>query len=180
MEPLEQLDQLAPRLGAVVDGIRDDQLDGPTPCAGFTVSDVLDHMIGGATTFAAAFRGESPKTLPTSGDRRDQVRCALGELVDAMHSPGALDRTIAAPFGDSPGESFARFVVLDGLVHGWDLARATGQGYDAPESLVAAVVDFAREAVPPLRDGSTFGPEADAPANATPIDRLAAFTGRTI
>ena len=45
----------------------------------------------------------------------------------AIRSPGALDRTVAAPFGDTPGEAFARFVVLDGLVHGWDLATATGQ-----------------------------------------------------
>jgi uncharacterized protein (TIGR03086 family) len=180
MGPLEQLDLLAPRLGAVIAGIGDDQLDAPTPCTEFTVTGVLDHMIGGATAFAAAFRGESAPAAPEGGDRRQVVADALGELVAAMQSPGALDRTIDAPFGATPGETFARFVVLDGLVHGWDLATATGQEYEPPAELVAAVEAFARDAVPPLRNGAVFRDEAAPPPDATPIERLAAFTGRKV
>jgi uncharacterized protein (TIGR03086 family) len=95
-----------------------------------------------------------------------------------MHSPGALERTVAAPFGEVAGETFARFVVLDGLVHGWDLATATGQAYAPPDDLVAEVDVFARQAVEPLRDGETFGQPVAPPPAATPIERLAAFTGR--
>jgi uncharacterized protein (TIGR03086 family) len=65
-------------------------------------------------------------------------------------------------------------------VHGWDLATATGQGYDPPDALVTAVFDYAREVVPPLRDGDTFGDAVDASETATPIQRLAAFTGRSL
>ena len=57
MDPLTQLEQLGPHLGGVVAGIRPDQLDAPTPCDDFTVRGVLDHMIGGAAVFAAAYRG---------------------------------------------------------------------------------------------------------------------------
>jgi uncharacterized protein (TIGR03086 family) len=95
-----------------------------------------------------------------------------------MTAPGALDRTIAAPFGPMPGDAFARFVVLDGLVHGWDLSTATGQPYDPSDELVAAVDAFARQTLDPLRDGSTFGPAVEPAAGATPIERLAAYTGR--
>jgi uncharacterized protein (TIGR03086 family) len=177
MDVLEQLDQLGPLLAGVVSGIRADQLDNPTPCAKFTVRGVLDHMIGGAITFAAAFRGVEP----SQGDRSDVLASfgrALTGLSDAMHSPGALDRTIHAPFGEVPGATFGRFVVLDGLVHGWDLATATGQPYEPTNALVAEVDAFAREAVEPLRDGDTFGPAAEPPSSATPVQRLAAFTGR--
>ena len=105
---------------------------------------------------------------------------ALGDLAAAITAPGALDRTVAAPFGEVDGETFARFVVLDGLVHGWDLATATGQRYDPPVALVDAADAFARQAVDPLRDGVAFGPEVAPPASATRIQQLAAFTGRRI
>ena len=99
----------------------------------------------------------------------------------AIRSPGALERTVAAPFGEMPGEAFARFVVLDGLVHGWDLAKATGQTYEPSDRLVAEVDGFTREAIAPqMRDGDTFAAAVEPPAGSTPIERLAAFTGRTV
>jgi uncharacterized protein (TIGR03086 family) len=180
MEPLAQLDLLAPPLGTVIAGIGDDQLDMPTPCDEFTVEGVLDHMLSGAVAFSAAFQGETPGPLPTGVDKRALVGGALGSLVEAMHRPHALEQEIAAPFGVVPGEAFARFVVLDGLVHGWDLATATGQPYDPPEALVRAVQAFADEALPPLRNGETFGKPTPAPDTASPIERLAAFTGRSL
>jgi uncharacterized protein (TIGR03086 family) len=179
MDVLSQLDQLGPLLTSTVQGINADQLDRPTPCADFTVRGVLEHMVGGATAFTAAFRGAPPSPTDTS-DVLASFAPALGGLAEAISSPGALDRTIEAPFGAVSGEAFARFVVLDGLVHGWDLATATGQGYDPPDALVTAVFDYAREVVPPLRDGDTFGDAVDASETATPIQRLAAFTGRSL
>jgi uncharacterized protein (TIGR03086 family) len=177
MEVLDQLDQLGPLLAGVVGGIRADQLDNPTPCARFTVRGVLDHMIGGATTFAAAFRGVEPSQVDTS-DVLTSFEAALTGLAQAMHSPGALDRTVQAPFGEVPGVAFARFIVLDGLVHGWDLATATGQPYEPPETLVIEADAFAHQAIEPLRDGDTFAPAVDPAPSASPIQRLAAYTGR--
>jgi uncharacterized protein (TIGR03086 family) len=179
MDVLDQLDQLGPVLAGVVGGIRADQLDNPTPCAKFTVRGVLDHMIGGATIFSAAFRGVEPGRADTT-DVLATFGPTLTELANAMHSPGALGRTIQAPFGDVPGADFARFVILDGLVHGWDLATATGQPYEPSDALVAEVEAFASQAVEPLRDGDTFGPALEPPASVTPIQRLAAFTGRRV
>ena len=177
MEVLDQLDELGPVLAAVVGGIRADQLDNPTPCTKFTVRGVLEHMISGATLFAAAFRGVEP-SQPDTTDVLAGFGPALTELAEAMHTSGAFDRTIHAPFGEVPGDAFARFVILDGLVHGWDLATATGQAYEPPTSLVAEVQAFANNAIEPLRDGNTFGPTVDPPPSASPIQRLAAFTGR--
>ncbi len=177
MEVLDQLDQLGPLLVAVVGGIRPRQLDSPTPCANFTVRGVLEHMIGGATVFAAAFRGAEPGQ-PDMTDVLVTFRPTLTCLAEAMHSPGALDRTIQAPFGEVPGATFARFVVLDGVVHGWDLAVATGQAYEPPDALVGESDAFARQVVEPLRDGDTFAQAVEPLPTATPIERLVAFTGR--
>lgn len=180
MEPLEQLDTLGPLLAGVVGNITADQLSNTTPCDNFAVSGVLEHMIGGATAFAAAFRGDAEAPEPPSGDLLANFGPTLTALAESMHSPGALDKTIQAPFGEVPGDTFARFVVLDGLVHAWDLAVSTGQSFEPPVALVDAVTAFGAGALDPLRDGETFANATTPPASATPIQRLAALTGRHV
>lgn len=179
LTPLEQLDLLGPALGGVVAAIAPDQLDLETPCADFDVAGVLEHMVSGATAFAAAYRGSAPVER-AAPNVLEAFGPALGDLVSAIREPGALDRTVAAPFGDVTGDAFARFVVLDGLVHGWDLATATGQSYEPAVELVAAADEFARGVLEPLRDGQTFATEQVAPAGSSPIERLAAYTGRAV
>ena len=83
--------------------------------------------------------------------------------------------------GTMPGETFARLVAFDGLVHGWDLATATGQAYDVPDDVVAAVDEFARAALSAeMRDGDTFKAETNPSAGASRLERLVAFSGRMV
>ena len=135
-------------------------------------------MLAGATAFAAAYRGEQSPVEPDLADPLGSFGPVLDDLVAAVTAPGALDRTIQAPFGELAGGTFARFVVLDGLVHGWDLATATGQPYEPPEELVAAAFAFAHQAIDPLRDGDTFAAAIEPAAGASPIERLANYAGR--
>lgn len=179
MGPLEQLDEVGALLGKVVGGLSPDHLDNATPCEKFAVRDVLDHMIGGATAFAAAFKGETPGA-PPEGDQLANFGPVLGNLVAAVSADGALDQTVEAPFGPTPGEVFARFIALDGLVHGWDMAVATGQVYAPSDELVAEVTAFAANALDPLRDGEIFANATEAPPGASPIEQLAALTGRRV
>jgi uncharacterized protein (TIGR03086 family) len=180
MGPVEQLNELGPVLAGVVGKISPDQLTNPTPCTKFTVRDVLEHMVGGATAFAAAFRGQPPPAPAPSTDVLAAFGPALQDLAAAISQPGALQRTVAAPFGDVDAEACARFVVLDGLVHAWDLAQATGQSISPSHALVTDVTAFAHGALDGLRDGDTFGPALAPPADATAMERLAAFTGRQV
>ena len=181
MDPIAQFDAIVPLLDGLVAGIDGEQLDDPTPCTDFTVRQVLEHMVGGATAFAAAFRGEEP---PAGGVPDDVVAAfpgAMRALGDAMRSPGALEQTIHAPFGAVPGEVFARFIALDGLVHGWDIATATVQPYDPPPEVVEEAAGFARQAIGDgMRDGDTFAAEVTPPAGASALERVVAFTGRTV
>ncbi|MCW2546658.1 MAG: hypothetical protein JWN96_1118 [Mycobacterium sp.] len=180
MDPLEQLDALGPLLAGVVGKIQPDQLGNPTPCASFTVGDILGHMVGGAAAFSAAFRGTEPSASTLPVDNLAAFIPALSDLAEAMHGPDALNRTIQAPFGELDGVNFARFVVLDGLVHGWDLSMATAQTYEPPDELVAGVMAFASGALDGLRDGDTFAAAVEPPDDADPIERLAAYTGRRV
>ena len=79
-----------------------------------------------------------------------------------------------------PGAVFSRLVAFDGLVHGWDLATSTGQAWDLDDDLVAEVDDFARQAITDdMRDGDAFATEQQPADDATAIERLVAFSGRT-
>jgi uncharacterized protein (TIGR03086 family) len=181
MDPRDQMDMIMPLLDGVATPLTPDQLDAPTPCAAFTVRGVLEHMIAGGTLFTAAFRGEAPPDAFPDGDPIAEFPKTMAALRDAIQSDGALERTIDAPFGQVPGEMFARFVAMDGLVHGWDIATATGQSYDPPEALVEEVDGFARQAIADgMRDGDTFGAAVEPPPDATAMERLAAFTGRAV
>jgi uncharacterized protein (TIGR03086 family) len=130
--------------------------------------------------FAAAFRGEQPPTPAADGDPLEQIGPALGALMEAAHRPGALERTLSTPFGDVQAEQFVRYVVLDGLVHGWDLASATGRPYEPPVDLVVEASAYAHEHIDAQRDGDTFKAPTTPPADASPIEQLAAYTGRTV
>jgi uncharacterized protein (TIGR03086 family) len=180
MDGVQQLDEIIPLIEKVVEQIQPDQLDNPTACAAFTVTGVLEHMIGGAVHFSPAFRGGTAGSAPAlEGTVIDRWNRAMVELLDSLHSPGAQDRTVTAPFGEVPVSSFARYTAFDGLIHGWDLSRATGLPYDPPDDLVGEVGAFAREFVQPaMRDGDTFAAEVAATPDAGPLDALAAFSGR--
>ncbi len=185
MEPSEQLSIILPTLSAMVDRIEPTQLNNPTPCTEFTVHDVLDHMIVGGGSFAYWFRGEeAPGTNapPVYGwVPAAEFRNAMDELLDAVKSPGAMERTITAPVGEMPGSTFAQFVAFDGLIHGWDLASATGLDYELPPAVIASVDEFARGALTSeMRDGDTFKEATTAPDDASQHERLVAFSGRSL
>ena len=186
MEGNEQLAVIIPMLKQVGNGIPPERYDDATPCVAFTVRGVLSHMTDLASAYAPAFRGDAPPTdIATSAS--DGIDCgarfqvAMEALLDAVQSPGALQRTIDSPFGPMPGSTFARLVAFDGLIHGWDLATSTQQSWNPPDEVVAEVDAFARQAIAPeMRDGDTFAAEQQAPSNATPLLRLVAFSGRPV
>lgn len=185
MEPIDQLSHILPTVTGVVDGIRPEQLADPTPCSDFTVRDVLDHMIVLGGTFAYGFRGEDAPEIRAPAANGDvpaaAFRKTMDDLLDAVKSPGAMERTISSPAGEMPGETFARLVAFDGLVHGWDLATSTGQDYRVPHAVVAAVDEFARAAITTgMRDGDTFKDATTPPADAGQLERLVAFSGRSL
>lgn len=181
MNGAQQLGAVIPLLRDVVAGIAPDQLDEATPCKSFSVTGVLEHMIAGATAFAPAFRGTVGGAAEGDGDPVERWQAAMTDLLDAVQSPGALERTIASPFGEVSGDAFARYVAFDGLIHGWDLSTASGQPYAPPVDLVAQIDGFARGLIgPPMRDGDTFAAETEPRPDATALERLVAFSGREV
>jgi uncharacterized protein (TIGR03086 family) len=175
------------RMTDIVEGIGDEQLDAPTPCPGYTVAAMIDHVGGLAQAFRAAAAkdlGPLTDTAPQPGasalapDWRRQVPEHLAGLGQAWSDPAAWEGMTRAGGVDLPGE-VAGLVAIDELVvHAWDLAVATGQPYDPTDELVGAAAAFAGSFDDADRDGTLFGPVVAVPDGAAPLHRLLGLTGR--
>ena len=110
---------------------------------------------------------------------RDGITAHLAELTEAWRDPAAYDGvTMAGPL-EMPAEVAALVAMNEVVVHGWDLARATGQRFDVDESAATACLGFAQSFEAPASDeGGPFGPPVPVLADADVLDRLVGATGR--
>jgi uncharacterized protein (TIGR03086 family) len=178
----------------LVDGVREDHLSAPTPCADTPVAALLDHLLGLSLAFTWAARkttpGEDRGTVPGPGrataehldpDWRAVLPERLRELAEAWRDPAAWTSETVAGGVRMPAEQMG-VVALDELVmHGWDLARATGQTFACDPVSTEAVLAFTTAAARPenaaQREG-LFGPVVDVPPDAPALDRALGFAGR--
>ncbi|MFP4514009.1 MAG: TIGR03086 family metal-binding protein [Acidimicrobiales bacterium] len=178
------------RLAALVRNVDDDQLDRPTPCPDYRVGDLIDHIGGLAIAFTGAAhkaRHDGPPTGPPGDagrlgpDWRARIPGQLDTLAVAWRSPDAWEGMTEAGGLDLPGE-VAGLVALDEVVvHGWDLAVATGQPFTCESELVEAAMRFVEPFAEPGREASRnglFGPVVPVEPDAEPLDRLLGLTGR--
>jgi uncharacterized protein (TIGR03086 family) len=170
----------------VIAGVRDDQLTDPTPCADTPVAALLDHLDGLTVAFQRAAEksplagGPSASADHLAADWRTKLPAQLDALVAAWQQPGAWDgQTEIAGMRMQAGAA-ALVGLNEVLVHGWDLAAATGQEYRADPPSAQACLEFGAgfaASAPEARD-SIYGPVVPVPEDASVLDRLLGQTGR--
>ena len=89
-----------------------------------------------------------------------------------------LDGSVAVGRSTLPAGLAVEIIPLELLVHGWDMARATGSGIDVPPEVAGYVLARARELITEDKRGRSFAAEVPAGPSATVLERLIAFTGR--
>ena len=171
-----------------VDRVTPDDYGRATPCAAWDVRDLLNHLVSTLVLGQALLddtpppAGMAPGQLPDTDLVGDDPAKAYRQGVDSLLSAAggdALDRVHPTPLGDMPGAMLGGFTTLDILVHGWDLAMATGQPAAIEPELAESVLAFARQAFAGMPREPRIGPEVPVAADAPAVDRLVAFLGRT-
>ena len=150
------------------------KLDRETPCDEWDVRTLLNHMLDTQRYFTGAARGEdasppSPAPPKLLGD--DPVATfeqSRSDLMRAFREPGAIEKT-----GPALGITCA-----DQLLHGWDLAKATGQDATMPEGLPALAYDMIHGRFSDEQRQGVFKPAVEVAPNASAQDMLLAYTGR--
>lgn len=175
----------ADEVARVVAGVRDEQLAAATPNEGTPVAGLLDHLVGLTTAFTMGARKESltgaPRAAPDqlAADWRTRLPRQLAELAAAWRDPAAWEGDTEVGGARLPGMVMGVVAADEVLVHGWDLAVATGQPYRADPASTEACLELARQfaAVPEMRD-QIYGPVVPVPDDAPAMDRLLGLTGR--
>jgi uncharacterized protein (TIGR03086 family) len=173
------------RTSAVVAGTRREQLSNTTPCTDWDVRALLNHIISGCIAFAAGGAGRrvemSDSTDHVGEDHVGSYERAAQDALGPFRATGALEREFSLPWGNTPGSTALGLALADAVVHGWDLARATGQDITIDDDIAEAVyATTSRMMAPkgPYPRGASFKDPVEIGDEAPPADKLLAYLGR--
>lgn len=170
-----------------VHAVRTDQWRAPTPCAEWSVRDLVQHLVveqlwvpplvrDGATMedVGDSFEGDmlGPDPVASWDTAAEAARGAFGE-------PGAPNRTVHLSYGDTPARDYCAQMITDLVVHAWDLSRAIGADERLPDDLVTTAVREVQPYADELSKSGLFAPAVQPPAGADEQTRLLCLLGRT-
>jgi uncharacterized protein (TIGR03086 family) len=172
-------------LAALIDGVSTDQLDAATPCPAWTVRALVGHLIAGNLKYIEIARGtdwsRGAPDVELDDDPAAMYRRTADTMLEAWGRPGALERETPLPVGRGRAEAALYIHLGETLVHGWDLAMATGQTPVFDDDVVEASLTQFRSWLPPQRPpGSPFSDARPVGEDAPLIDRLAGYLGRDV
>jgi uncharacterized protein (TIGR03086 family) len=187
MTTIPDLEPAARQLITLAAGVTDDMLQAPTPCGDYTVADLLAHAMGLTIAFrdAADKKGSPaqdgvPSRVALDPGWREALPGQLQAMAAAWHSPQAWEGLTKVGGGTMPATFAGQAGLNELVIHGWDLARGTGQPYRVDEASAQTAVEFltlASAAAEPGQPGP-FGPAVEIAPGASILDRAIALSGR--
>jgi uncharacterized protein (TIGR03086 family) len=184
------LEPPARQLADLISGISEDMLKGPTACPKYSLGDLVDHVGGLAQAFTGAAKkdtGGAGSQAPSGNasrlgdDWQTRIPRDLAGLAEAWRDPEAWTGMTMAGGVELPGE-IAGVVAMDEIViHGWDVAQATGQPYSCDPASLEVVLGFVSQFSQPGEEAGRqglFGPAIHLPEDAPLLDRVIGLSGR--
>ncbi|WP_250009453.1 TIGR03086 family metal-binding protein [Actinoplanes sp. M2I2] len=174
-------------LRALLLGVDDGELANPTPCPGWSVATILDHLMGLSVAFtqAAHKRADDPVTasapepsaLHLTRHWRSRLPVLLEDLANSWKDPAAWTGTSQAGGVTMPAAALGHVAMNELIMHSWDLARGTGQEYFVDPRMLEPLIEFLAQG-PAEGTPGLFGPVLPIDDEATPLDQALALTGR--
>jgi uncharacterized protein (TIGR03086 family) len=184
MDILSQLETQLQRNSRLIGGVSAAQMHAATPCKKFDARTLMNHMIGGNYYLNEVAKGH---TVDSSGEPPDLVgsdpaashKESAVSLMHTLREPDVMERTFKLPFGSVPGSTAVGIWMMEATIHGWDLAKATGQDTSIDPGVASMLLQGA-SAIDGIRtpEGHPFGPPVEVPNSASPGDKLVAYLGR--
>jgi uncharacterized protein (TIGR03086 family) len=188
MEMTEMIARAYRWTGDRVAAVKTIDLEQDTPCDEWDVQHVLTHLVADVDSFNRVLSGEpvdlmtatDPETSDITASINGDAAAAFGEAAQRSLAlwtkEGAIEQTYKTSRSELPGAMLANICLVDTLVHGWDIAKATGQQTEMDADLAEAAYAFTEKAMQGKRMG--FAEPVPAPADATPTETLVAWLGR--
>lgn len=160
---------------AIIEAVRADQWRAPTPCTEWNVKHVANHLISENLWAGELFQGKTIAEVGTAldgdlagDDPPAAYRASVGIATEAVTKPSAMETVCHLSFGDYSGSDYAAQLLLDTLIHGWDVAKGAGQDTRLDPRLVEACLPIADEVANQFLAAGAYGdnlpvsPDADA------------------
>jgi len=177
--------------GERVHAVREDQWSAATPDTEWSVADLVAHLVDEHRWAAPLIHGqdlesagkvvEGTRDLPVDGGVGANLAESWDEAAttsaNAFSDADALERSVALSRGATPARDYIQEMIVDLVVHSWDLGTAIGYRGELPEDLVSPVYAWVSERGD-LSSSGLFGKAVEVPDDAATIDKLVAATGR--
>ena len=180
-EILERWKGLTEAFGQRLAAVRDDQGDNSTPCADFTVGQLVSHAIDVQRMVPKGLGASGAIDTPNGDDLKATWQAVRSAALAACSAEGALEREIDSPLGGKmpAGQFFGGPACGDILIHTWDLVRAIGADETLPEDACQAVLGFLQAApVDFIRQPGRFDAAVEPPVGADIQTQMLCFAGR--
>ncbi|MEU6643251.1 TIGR03086 family metal-binding protein [Saccharomonospora sp. NPDC046836] len=113
-----------------------------------------------------------------TGDWRQRLLGQIGDLTDALGTADAWQGTTRMSAGDVPAAMIGQMVLCELVIHGWDLAKATGQEFHCDAQVAAALTEIMRHLGEQGRQMKVFGPAVPIAESAGELEQVLALSGR--
>jgi uncharacterized protein (TIGR03086 family) len=161
----------------VMEGIQPQQRWDPTPCTDWNVQAVMDHLLGGTASAIANLSGQERKAPRGEADA-EEFAIATAQVLELAKTPGVMEKTITTSRGETMGGQLLMGSFMDVLIHGWDLAKGTGQDTTLPADLVDVLYGIWEARLDKSRAGGAFGSHVEVHDDASQQDKLLGVFGR--
>jgi len=146
---VNQLSEALSAAAALVDDLSPQSLTWATPCPGWSVLELVNHLAGVTEKFerfAAGTRGlirQSPDGLVGTQPARNFRAGVEAAVTTWRRHPEALEAACVLPFGSFDGATAAGLNLFDAVVHGWDIAIGAGVDHQMDDALAAVALRIA-------------------------------------
>ncbi|MDA0768653.1 MAG: TIGR03086 family metal-binding protein [Chloroflexi bacterium] len=176
--PIELYQAAAETTRGIIASIRPDQMSASTPCSEWNVGALVEHLVGGAAFFGASLAGEEPQPPSGGGSPADSYDTLTKKVISEAGNPGAMEKKYNTPFGEMAGGEFMFGAFMDTFVHGWDLAKATGQDTSLNGDFAGMIYQGMAPMMDGMRQGGAFGAAVSVPDSASIQDKMLGMLGR--
>jgi uncharacterized protein (TIGR03086 family) len=179
MSTSQRYRNLAESFTARVESVPDDRWEAQTPCEEWTARDLVQHVVDSSGLFLGFVGQPAPQGPPVAQDPLGAWVAARDAVQAGLDDPAIADREFDGLMGRSTyAKAVDKFLCTDLLLHGWDLARATGGDETMDPDEVRKVFDALRSFGDALRSPRAFGPALEPPPGADEKTQLLAYAGR--
>jgi uncharacterized protein (TIGR03086 family) len=180
VEPVaERYRRLASLMTRRIAAVPDEAWSSPTPCEQWTVRELVGHLLGVHGRFQELVGRSLVDHPPVEEDPIGAWAAVRDQMQADLDDPGRVSEEYDGLLGRSTfGASVDGFVCFDLVVHGWDLARATGQDETIPSEDVGRIQAMVDKMGPMMLENGVISRQLDPGPDAAPQQRLLGALGR--